>query len=64
MKQRAETKAALEKKIDECNRRLEELKALTRPAWMRRSTAQSRSLRHEVRARAPILRSATLVPAD
>jgi hypothetical protein len=29
MKQRAETKAALEKKIDECNRRLEELKALS-----------------------------------
>jgi hypothetical protein len=29
MKQRAETKAALEKKIDQCNRRLEELKALS-----------------------------------
>jgi hypothetical protein len=29
MKKRAETKAEIEKKIDQCNRRLEELKALS-----------------------------------
>ena len=42
MKQRTETKADIEKKIDQCNRRLEELKALS-PNPEKRNPSQSKA---------------------
>jgi hypothetical protein len=43
MKKRAETKAEIEKKIDQCDRRLNELKALTPNPEKRNLVRQSKA---------------------